>query len=95
MDDYGDGSTYQIVTLEYDLYEKGDTEPAVTAGSQVLLNENGKIKKSGTVTDVDGYKVTVKDYIVTLQQDEDKNKVYEAEVVGTTEKSAKVIVNER
>ena len=33
-------------------------------GAYVLLNGNGKIKKSGTVTDVDGYKVTVKDYLV-------------------------------
>ncbi len=33
-------------------------------GAYVLLNGNGKIKKSGTVTDIDGYKVTVKDYLV-------------------------------
>ena len=71
------------------------TKYVAAEDTYVLINGNGKIKKSGTVTDVDGYKVTVKDYIVTLQQDEDKNKVYEAEVVGTTEKSAKVIVNER
>ncbi len=45
MDDYGDGSTYQRVVLEYDLYERGDTpgvdEPVVAAGSEVLINENG------------------------------------------------------
>ena len=71
MDDYGDGSTYQIVTLEYDLYEKGDTEHAVTAGSQVLLNENGKIKKSGTVTDINDQKVRVSDYVVTSVEEDD------------------------
>ena len=71
MDDYGDGSTYQIVTLEYDLYEKGDTEPAVTAGSQVLLNKNGKIKKSGTVTDINDQKVRVSNYIVTSVEEDD------------------------
>ena len=71
MDDYGDGSTYQIVTLEYDLYEKGDSEPAVTAGSQVLLNENGKIKKSGTTTDVNGQKVKVANYVVTSVEEDD------------------------
>ena len=71
MDDYGDGSTYQIVELPYDLYEKGDTEPAVTAGSQVLLNENGKIKKSGTVTDINDQKVRVSNYVVTsVEEDE-------------------------
>ena len=100
--DFGDGSSYQMVALSDILgdngyfTEKGKSTKYVAAeDTYVLINGNGKIKKSGTVTDVDGYKVTVKDYIVTLQQDEDKNKVYEAEVVGTTEKSAKVIVNER
>ena len=71
MDDFGDGSTYQIVTLEYDLYEKGDTEPAVTAGSQVLLNENGKIKKSGTTTDINDQKVRVNNYVVVSVEDDD------------------------
>ncbi len=71
MDDYGDGSTYQIVTLEYDLYEKGDEEPAVKAGSQVLLNENGKIKKSGTVTDINDQKVKVSNYVVTSVEEDD------------------------
>ncbi len=71
MDDYGDGSTYQIVTLEYDLYEKGDSEPCVTAGNDVLINENGKIKKSGTVTDVNGQKVRVTNYVVTSVEDDD------------------------
>jgi len=45
-----------------------DTEDKYTI---LLLNGNGKIKKNGTVTDIDGYKVTVKDYKVT--KIEDKN----------------------
>ena len=71
VDDYGDGSTYQIVYLEDDLYEKGETEPAVKAGNYILLNENGKIKKSGTTTDINDQKVRVNNYIVDLDSIED------------------------
>ena len=75
MDDYGDGSTYQRVVLEYDLYERGDTpgvdEPVVAAGSEVLINENGKIKRSGTTTDVNDQRVRVSDYVVTSVEDDD------------------------
>ena len=72
MDDYGDGSTYQRVFLEY---ERGDTpgvdEPVVAAGSEVLINENGKIKRSGTTTDVNDQRVRVSDYVVTSVEDDD------------------------
>ena len=69
----------------YEIYEKGksvalDMKPVYVEGYSkdtedkytiLLLNGNGKIKKNGTVTDIDGYKVTVKDYKVT--KIEDKN----------------------
>ncbi len=75
MDDYGDGSTYQIVTLEYPLYERGDTpgvdEPVVEAGSRVLINENGKIKRSGTTTDINDQRVRVSDYVVVSVEDDE------------------------
>ena len=75
IDEYGDGSTYQIVTLDYDLWEKGDEQTeeniAVPAGSQILLNENGKIKKSGTVTDINDQKVKVSNYVVTSVEEDD------------------------
>ena len=59
------------------LFEKGKTTAVdltpvadVDAGeTYVLLNGNGKIKKSGTTTDVDSMKVTVKDYVVTKVED--------------------------
>ncbi len=87
VDEFGDGSTYAIVSVDptASIYEKGKTkaidltpikvEGLSTSDSDTytlfLLNGNGKIKKNGTVTDVDGYKVTVKDYKVT--KIEDKN----------------------
>ena len=83
--DYGDGSSYQMVALDTILGDDGYfTEKGKStqySNAYVLINGNGKIKKSGTVTDVDGYKVTVKDYIVTLQKDEDGVEEYKAEVV--------------
>ena len=87
VDEFGDGSTYAIVSVDptASIYEKGKTKaidltPIKVDGLSTsdsdtytlfLLNGNGKIKKNGTVTDVDGYKVTVKDYKVT--KIEDKN----------------------
>ncbi|MDO4327852.1 MAG: hypothetical protein Q4C66_00755 [Lachnospiraceae bacterium] len=68
VDDYGDGSTYARVTLSEigatGVHEKGKTA-TIADDATILINGNGKIKKSGTVTDVDGMKVTVKDYVVT------------------------------
>ena len=59
------------------LFEKGkttavDLTPVADVDASetyVLLNGNGKIKKSGSVTDVDGMKVTVKDYVVVKVED--------------------------
>lgn len=78
VNDYGDGSTYQIVDVWADLYKKGsDTveipkyDPKTGKQNQILLNENGKIKKSGKVTDVNDQKVTVSNYIVTSVTEDD------------------------
>ena len=84
VDGYGDGSTYQrvwvgdlIVGKDYEvfpMYEKGKSSPVIDADDiegYVLLNGNGKIKKTGTVTDMDGYKVTVKDYMVINVEETD------------------------
>ena len=79
VDGYGDGSTYAVVGVEGSIYEKGKTAPidltpvqvegTNLTGAYVLLNGNGKIKKNGTVTDVDGFKVTVKNYKVVKVED--------------------------
>ncbi len=69
MDNNGDGGTYELVTLEYPLWEKGDDQendaPVVEAGKTVLINENGKIKKSGTTTDINEQKYSVSNYVAT------------------------------
>ena len=72
MNDYGDGSTYELITAPYDLYEKGDTTtPVVEEGTKILINGNGKIKKSGTVTDINGDKVKASNYVAEIQPSKD------------------------
>ncbi len=71
--DYGDGSTYQIVTLWDDVYttKSQSSEDMIPAGSQVLINGNGKIKRSGTVTDMDSQRVHVTNYVVDSIEEDD------------------------
>ena len=64
------GKDYEV----FPMYEKGKSSPVIDADDiegYVLLNGNGKIKKTGTVTDMDGYKVTVKDYMVINVEETD------------------------
>ena len=72
MNDNGDGSTYERIQAPCDLYEKGDSEnPVVKEGDWILINGNGKIKKSGTVTDINGDKVKATNYIAVVQPSND------------------------
>ncbi|MCI9595684.1 MAG: hypothetical protein HFG51_16575, partial [Lachnospiraceae bacterium] len=73
--DYGDGNTYTLVKISdivgkdkdgnYTLLNKNkQTEISVPDGDTTLLiNEKGKIRKSGTVTDVNGAKVSANNYV--------------------------------
>ncbi len=58
---------------KYVLLDKsGNVEFAGDAGDEVLINENGKIRKSGTITDVNDQKVkTNGDYKVESKKDDD------------------------
>ena len=54
------------------LDKSGNVEFAGDAGDEVLINENGKIRKSGTITDVNDQKVkTNGDYKVESKKDDD------------------------
>ena len=79
VNDFGDGGTYDVVPLwrivgdsSDGLYKKDHKNsdkplvPVMKDGKyvEVLINGNGKIKQNGTVTDVNGNKVTVSNYIV-------------------------------
>lgn len=68
VNEYGDGSTYQVVNVDDfstgGLWDKGHTKQLVPAGANVLINENGKIKQSGTTTDINDTKVKVSNYVV-------------------------------
>ena len=68
---YGDGSTYERIQAPCDLYEKGNSTTAVVEqGEGILINGNGKIKKSGTVTDINGDKVRADKYMATVQSND-------------------------
>ena len=56
-----------------EMLHEGDSLPSVRQlADEIGINmHNGKIKKNGTVTDMDGDKVTVKNYMVV--KIEDKN----------------------
>ena len=65
--DYGDGSTYEMISAPCNLYDKGNREKLlVKEGQKILINGNGKIKKSGTVTDINGDKVKASEYEAEL-----------------------------
>ncbi len=78
VDSYGDGSTYERVSLNSithgaDLTDKsGKTLVKYSDDIYVLVNENGKIRKSGTTNkDVNDQKVVVNDYIAGEPTDND------------------------
>ncbi len=58
---------YDGLYVFYD--KKGNVEFYGDADDQILINENGKIKKSGKVEDVDDVDIRVNDYIVTEVDD--------------------------
>ena len=77
---YGDGNTYQKVKLgdlvadktatkvTFTAKKDSDVEISEDADKYILINENGKVKKSGKAKDVNEEDVHVSNYIV---QDED------------------------
>ena len=76
VNEYGDGSTYQRVDVDEltdgkPLTDKSGKKVLVPAGTEILINENGKIKQSGTTTDINDQKVSVSNYAVTIAKDKD------------------------
>ena len=75
---YGDGNTYQKVSLgELAGVNSGevvfkakdnDDEIKGLASDQILINENGKVKKSGKAKDVNEEDVHVSNYIVQTKE---------------------------
>lgn len=60
-------SGWQVIAVDEDIYEKDKTdEPKIPAGSQIAVNQSGKVKKNGTVK-IDGISYEVKDYIVVSE----------------------------
>ena len=64
--DAEDGNTYGLVHTEVEVSIKGSSAK-VPADSFMIVNSNGKVKKSGTVK-IDGTKYTVEGYVVTKKE---------------------------
>ncbi len=73
--DAEDGSKYMLYTTRENIYVDGNTagEPAIKAGTQVVVNTSGTVKKSGTV-EVDGIKYEIgkaNDFEATMKPSQD------------------------
>lgn len=71
-----DGSKYEIFVVDYDIKDGDKTKDgapviAIKAGTPVIINSNGTVKKNATTVDVDGVKYSVKDYVATEKEDQD------------------------
>ena len=53
-----DGSTYMLYEVEDDIYDDDGKTVMITAGTQVVVNRSGTVKKSGTV-EIDGVDYTI------------------------------------
>ena len=66
--DHGDGSTYETMTITDAVVDKsGDV--VIEANTTILVNGNGKVKQSGTVTDINGTKYKVTKYVAVEVED--------------------------
>ena len=66
-----DGSKYELVTVEYDILDEAGKKVVIPAGTQIIVNASGTVKKSAATVDVDGVKYSVKDYAATEKADQD------------------------
>ena len=66
-----DGSKYELVTVEYDILDEAGKKVVFSAGTQIIVNASGTVKKSAATVDVDGVKYSVKDYAATEKADQD------------------------
>ncbi len=65
------GSKYEVIPLAEQVYnESGKEIEGLEAGTCVIVNSNGSVKKTATTVDVDGEKWTVKNYVATRKVEE-------------------------
>lgn len=69
-----DGSKYELVIVEGNVYD-GDKsegeEPVIKAGTRIIVNSSGTVKRNASTVDVDGIKYTVDDYVASKKPDQE------------------------
>ena len=63
------GSKYEVMITEADV--KDDGKVVIPAGTSIIVNSNGTVKKNASTVDVDGTKYSVKNYVATVKPDQD------------------------
>ncbi len=60
-----DGSKYELVTVEYDILDEAGKKVVIPAGTQIIVNASGTVKKSARLEAEDGSKYE----LVTVEYD--------------------------
>ena len=66
-----DGSKYELVVVENDILDEAGKKVVIKAGTTVIVNASGTVKKSASTVDVVGVKYSVKTYVATEKADQD------------------------
>ena len=66
-----DGSKYELIVVAKDIVDDDGKTVMIKAGSAIIVNSNGTVKKNASTVDVDGVKYSVKNYVATEKEDQD------------------------
>ena len=66
-----DGSKYELIVLDYNVTDDDEKTVVIEAGSAIIVNSNGTVKRNASTVDVDGVKYSVKNYVATVKEDQD------------------------
>ncbi|MCI9592511.1 MAG: hypothetical protein HFG42_18625, partial [Lachnospiraceae bacterium] len=64
------GSKYEVISVDNPIFDEAGKKEMIPAGSEIIVNSNGSVKKTATTVDVDGTKYTVKNYVATVKTED-------------------------
>ena len=64
------GSKYEVISVDNAILDEAGKKVMIPAGSEIIVNSNGSVKKTATTVDVDGTKYTVKNYVATVKTED-------------------------
>ena len=66
-----DGSKYELIVVANNIVDDDGKTVMIKAGSAIIVNSNGTVKKNASTVDVDGVKYSVKNYVATEKEDQE------------------------